>query len=304
MTDLSPDSKELFRHARTALSPPDVRLEAVRAALKAQIAATSIPPANPAAPTSGPASGIASRALARPVLGAAGWGGGHTLATAALIGVLGGGAAWFAVVRSNSMPPPAPIAVAQGEPVGRPPASREAPAALEADPASNAPLSDSTVTSIPSPSQAPDDVRTSAKLSAASREPARAASRPRAKSEITRETVEAAPAPAPPAAAAPAAAPPAPSDSLAEEVSMLRAARAALDRGDATHALRVLDAHEARFQRATLYEERLATRVLALCALGRIDAARSAAQELERVAPRSPHLPRVRASCIAQLSGK
>jgi hypothetical protein len=91
---------------------------------------------------------------------------------------------------------------------------------------------------------------------------------------------------------------------LEEEVRMLRDARTALDRGDAVQALRLLDAHETRFQRGTLYEERLATRVQALCALGRVDGARSTAQELERAAPRSPHLPRVRASCIAQPPSK
>jgi uncharacterized protein HemY len=102
----------------------------------------------------------------------------------------------------------------------------------------------------------------------------------------------------------PAARPGAPADSLEEEVNLLRSARVALDRGDGAQALRLLDAHEARFQRGTLYEERLASRVLALCAVGRIDAARKTAQELERAAPRSPHLPRVRASCIAQPANK
>jgi hypothetical protein len=85
---------------------------------------------------------------------------------------------------------------------------------------------------------------------------------------------------------------------------MLRDARTALDRGDAAQALRLLDAHETRFQRGTLYEERLATRVQALCALRLVEGARSTAQELERAAPRSPHLARVRASCIAQPSNK
>ena len=103
-----------------------------------------------------------------------------------------------------------------------------------------------------------------------------------------------------PPPAAPVTPPPAAEavDSLAEEVRLLRDAHAALDRDEPARALGSLDAHASRFPRGTLYEERLATRVLALCALGRIDAARLAAQELERAAPRSPHLGRVRASCI------
>jgi hypothetical protein len=89
-------------------------------------------------------------------------------------------------------------------------------------------------------------------------------------------------------------------DSLAEEVALLRQARAALDEGDAPGALHLLDAHASRFPRGTLYEERLATRVTALCWLGRVDGARVVAEELERARPRSPHLTRVRTSCIAR----
>jgi hypothetical protein len=134
----------------------------------------------------------------------------------------------------------------------------------------------------------------------------RTAGRIRPRNEAPRE-------PAPPAASAGPSLPAAPTasaarpevnDSLPEEVNMLRDARAALDRGDARRALAILDAHEARFSRGTLYEERLASRVQALCASGQTDAARRAAEELERAAPRSPHLTRVRASCVAPPSSK
>ena len=262
MTDLSPEVKELLREARTAFSPPDGRLAAVQAALKAQMPAASSAMPFP----SGPASGIGPRAL-----GAVGWSGSQTLGTAVLIGALGAGsvAAWVAAARSNTASPePTRVTTLVGPP-------------SRGTSAESAPVSDTPLTSISTPeSQALLDVPSVSKSAAASRDRARAAARPRSTPAVTS------------------------GDSLAEEVSMLRSARAALDRGDAAQALRQLDAHEAHFQHATLYEERLATRVLALCALGRVDAARSTAQELARAAPRSPHLSRVRASCVSQLPSK
>jgi hypothetical protein len=78
---------------------------------------------------------------------------------------------------------------------------------------------------------------------------------------------------------------------------LLRSARAAIDRGDAASALRLLDQYRAQHPKGTLRQEELANRVLALCALGNKAAARTAAAELERQAPDSPHLARVRGSC-------
>jgi hypothetical protein len=86
-------------------------------------------------------------------------------------------------------------------------------------------------------------------------------------------------------------------DSLARETSLLRSARTALDAGDADRALALLARHAQLFPAGVLAEERLATRVLALCALGRVSEARETAGELESLAPASPHLTRVRSSC-------
>jgi hypothetical protein len=84
---------------------------------------------------------------------------------------------------------------------------------------------------------------------------------------------------------------------LREEVSFLRAAHLALDRGDATRALGLLDRYADAYPRGTLEEESLATRALSLCALARVAAAKDVARRLESLAPRSPYLTRVRASC-------
>jgi hypothetical protein len=98
--------------------------------------------------------------------------------------------------------------------------------------------------------------------------------------------------PNPPAAQTPAA-----DDSLLGEVALLRDARAALAAGAAARALRVLDAHAAKYPHGALLQERLSTRILALCAMGRIAEARSAAAAFERAFPSSPHRERIRASC-------
>jgi hypothetical protein len=86
---------------------------------------------------------------------------------------------------------------------------------------------------------------------------------------------------------------------LEVELALLRGAKKALDDGDATRALSLLDEHQRRFPAGVLVEERAATRVLALCAAGRTAEARSSATDFLARYPRSPSAPRVRASCGA-----
>jgi len=83
-------------------------------------------------------------------------------------------------------------------------------------------------------------------------------------------------------------------------LALLRRARTALDRRDAHTALSLAKQHAARFPRGTLRQERMATQILALCGLQRTEEARVLARELERVAPRSPHLMQIRASCVTE----
>jgi hypothetical protein len=98
----------------------------------------------------------------------------------------------------------------------------------------------------------------------------------------------------PPAAAPASAAVP---SSLGAETALLENARAALGRGDAAGALSVLDEHERDFPRGVLVEERLATRVFALCSLGRRTEAQGVAERLLRHSPSSPLRARVLQSC-------
>ncbi|HEV8320942.1 MAG TPA: hypothetical protein VG389_04965 [Myxococcota bacterium] len=86
---------------------------------------------------------------------------------------------------------------------------------------------------------------------------------------------------------------------LDAETVLLNGASAALGAKDAAHALALLEDYARRFPHGVLAEEMMATRVLALCALGRAGEARAAAEAFLATRPRSPYAARVRASCGA-----
>ncbi len=306
MNDLSPEAKLLLRRAREGFAPAESRLTAVRASLAARTGPPSAPLSH--APQANGTFGTALRA--------ASWSTPQTIGAAVLAGVIGAGALAYV----QHAPSTAPRETAQSSANATPAAGATATAAgagaapshgfgaLPEEPASNvAPAVPSFAASDPSSAPALPHDRPS-ELRAAP--PAlRAAGRIRAKSEAPRETspapVMSVTPPSPAARVFPVVTTPTEvSDSLAEEVKMLREARSALDRGDVRRALELVDAHEAQFSRGTLYEERLATRVQALCASGHADAARATAEELLRAAPRSPHLTRVRTSCVASPPAK
>lgn len=90
--------------------------------------------------------------------------------------------------------------------------------------------------------------------------------------------------------------------SLAEEARELSAVHAALHRGESAAALVRLEAMDRR-RGGALREERLAARVLALCALGRVREAESSARRFQALAPESPLLPRLTASCAQRALG-
>jgi hypothetical protein len=107
------------------------------------------------------------------------------------------------------------------------------------------------------------------------------------------------------AVAAASASAPAPVDSSAavapltvkDEIALIGRAHAALTAGDPSGAIALLDEHAREFPKGALGEEREATRVLALCALGRTAAAHSAADRFFAAFPGGPQAGRVRASC-------
>ncbi len=86
-----------------------------------------------------------------------------------------------------------------------------------------------------------------------------------------------------------------PASSLAEQIAELDRARAALDTGDATRALRVVDGYEAAYPGGALTQEAEALRVDALLRAGNRAEAERAGKHFLATYPKSPHASRVRA---------
>jgi hypothetical protein len=84
---------------------------------------------------------------------------------------------------------------------------------------------------------------------------------------------------------------------LARETAALRAANEALRSGAAGRSLLLLDEFAKQFPNGMLAQEALATRVSALCELGRVSEARTLGTRFVQRYPRSPVAARVRGSC-------
>jgi len=82
-----------------------------------------------------------------------------------------------------------------------------------------------------------------------------------------------------------------------EEMTGLLSAQRALREGDPALALSRLDEHATRFRQSQFDEERSAARILALCALGRLEEGRALLETFTRRFPASPATPRVGAAC-------
>lgn len=88
---------------------------------------------------------------------------------------------------------------------------------------------------------------------------------------------------------------------LAEEASLLSRAEAELYRGHPGKSLELLGEHERKFAGGALTEERVAARVQALCALGRVSEAEA---QLARLNPSSMHGESSRRACKAPSTTK
>jgi hypothetical protein len=86
---------------------------------------------------------------------------------------------------------------------------------------------------------------------------------------------------------------------LADEVRLVAEAQRALNGGAAKRALRLIDQHALRFANGHLSQERDATRVLALCALGRSSEAQTERRRFLQAWPGSPLRARLLARCEA-----
>jgi hypothetical protein len=88
-------------------------------------------------------------------------------------------------------------------------------------------------------------------------------------------------------------------DHLAEETALLSRAQTNLHARRFGSALRLLDEHQRKFPNGALAQERLATRVQALCALGRTSEADVDLAQLAGLSPPSPLESRAREACLA-----
>ncbi len=88
-----------------------------------------------------------------------------------------------------------------------------------------------------------------------------------------------------------------PIDLLQSEAAGLRSAHEAMQRGEPGLALALVAEQNRTFREGALGQEREAVRILALCHSGRSAEARAAARTFLETSPRSPLVPRVRATC-------
>lgn len=297
MTELSPDAKKLFETAREAFSPDEARLHALHSALQARLAAPS------ATATAATKVALLTKTTALIGLG---------LVTAAVISVKT--FAPQAVPQAVSQAPvhvSAPIVTTSSlsTRAAQPPAAEEVAAAATPSASATAVAPSAMPTRVLEPTVAAAVVVPKLSVARATvQSPTRVTPRAQTTSrEAPPTTAIVARAPEMPIATERETPTPEPAvreqpiapraDNLADELALMQRAHAALERGDAAAALGVLDQHEERFSRGILTQERIATRALALCSVGRTAEARSAARGLLRLAPRSPHLVRLRASC-------
>ncbi|WP_157907228.1 hypothetical protein [Sorangium cellulosum] len=284
MSDPGEKARALLKAARAdGLAPSDkARL---RAALAGKLAVGAPQEPSGEAPTSPPPplagsgeGGVLSGNAAGGVLS------GKVIAAGALIGAVAFAGGFFTGRATVDVPPPASAA---------PPASAPAVTPRAAPPPAVTPLA---VTPPAAPPDAAPEPTAAPPPSRAARAVAPAPPRP-----LDPGAEDAARAPSTGGGerepARPRGGQPATPSTLAAEMALLREAQDAVRDGDPSAALDRLDDLGARFPEGQLREERMAARVLALCAAGRAPEARAEAERLLGEAPGSVHMGRVRASC-------
>ncbi|HLV21444.1 MAG TPA: hypothetical protein VKZ49_11195 [Polyangiaceae bacterium] len=271
MTELSKSAQALIERVGDSDGPGPHRREHVRRALYASLAA------------GGALTGSAG------VAGAQGAAVATASKSAALGGVLAGKsvtaqvAVWFAAGSLIGVGVAAPVAMSTDAPRGAPPEA----APMQAAAAPTAPVA----------LRAPAPPAAGAQAAAEPHAPAAAPPNATAPLAASPPSARAAATPLPDVA------PAAPVTGIAAEVALLKRAQQQLAAGDARASLAALDEHARTFPAGTLTAERLAARVFALCALGDAEAARTAAREFLSLAPASPLVPRVLASCAGAGGG-
>jgi hypothetical protein len=261
MSELGPEARAILAAGRDGDDPSSADRARVRRALMMAIAAGAASTAGEAAAQAGTAkAAAASAAKASLSLGSA-W---KAVFGLAILGSLGGG---LAIVVSSSPQKQSAPAAAPAPAVSAPADIAEEQPRQEDPPPPVAPE----ITAQPAPEE-----------------------KPKAPHSLP-------PPGARPSAAASAAPRPAeekpPEDPLVAETRALREAHGALNGGDPSRALALLDEQSTTYTDGKLREERAAARILSLCKLGRVDEARAEAARFLQENPRSPLAARVRGAC-------
>ncbi|WP_437974916.1 hypothetical protein WMF11_43065 [Sorangium sp. So ce295] len=290
MSEPSDKARALLRAARAdGLAPSDkARL---RAALAGKLAVGAPQEPSGEAPTSPPAPLAGSGAGGGVLAGNAAGGvlSGKMLAAGALIGAVAFAGGFFTGRATLDVPPPASAAPPASAPAAPPPAMTPpamTPPAMtppEVAPPAAAPVD------APAPTAAPPPPREARAVAPAPPRPLDPSAEDAARASSTGDGER--------ESARPRGGQPARPSTLAAEMALLREAQDAVRDGDPSAALDRLDDLGARFPEGQLREERMAARVLALCAAGRAPEARAEAERLLGEAPSSVHAGRVRASC-------
>ncbi|WP_437763854.1 hypothetical protein WMF27_38720 [Sorangium sp. So ce281] len=275
MSDPGDKARALLKAARAdGLAPSDkARL---RAALAGKLAVGAPQEPSGEAPTSPPPPLAGSGAGGGVLAGKAAGGvlSGKVIAAGALIGAVAFAGGFFTGRATVDAPPPASAAPPASAPAAPPPAVTPPAAAPVAAPAPTAapPRPSAAHAVAPAPPRPLDPGAEGAARAPSTGGGEREPARPRGGQPATPST-------------------------LAAEMALLREAQDAVRDGDPSAALDRLDDLGARFPEGQLREERMAARVLALCAAGRAPEARAEAERLLGEAPGSVHMGRVRASC-------
>jgi hypothetical protein len=307
MKPLSPRGRALIDAALEADRPTARDRARIRAALAAQVGAAVLPAASsslaaPAPPAALPTPPLAPVPVVPPPLPAIPMLGGlgvKLVAAGALIGAVGLGAG---VISSRPSGPAITATAPRALEAPRPALDDRSPPPAQATAAAEAAEEESAA---PSAEPRPTDEKSPPEKPKSARAPAAAPPSPAENEERAKPPAPRAWPTAPPRAALPEAAGapssggvlPSHASSLTEETALLREAQAALKEGDAAKSLAAVDALAARHPQGLLREERLAARVLALCAAGRVEEARVEGQRFVAEMPRSIQAERVRASC-------
>lgn len=268
-----PEKKSLLAPLADAYEPNQADAERVFARIQASLLASgaAVPPASSALPPAAPAPAAAPAAPAAPVA-AAGARAGKSLALLGLsvfvLAIVGG-----AVVKQMQSEDARPVpTVTAPAPVAPSPVIAETnPAPREVTTATTPAIPSISVDSLPSANVVPRGA-TPGPIALATASPE-----------------EPAPAPSAPAA-----------DTLEKEARLLAEARRAVQRGEGTRALALLDEHARDYPKGWLASDRAAEHIAVLCSLGRRDEAVREAKVFLEGRPKGPLTRRVTMSCAGE----